>query len=340
MAVIKQIKDSNDIIHDIIDTKDTAGIKPSTKTLYLIGTTTYNGSDANPTSITNTCGDSVYVNPNTRSLNAEILNADTINTGQFATREISTHKITLGTDFILSGVPTPSMSLGDNFSVTKDATSGVTSMSLGDFNVDSSGAVSAGAVSAESININNSLNIGTHFTADSSGAVNAWSIACGSNATVSGNIVVGSGTGDTVPSPTSGVLKCNTLTCFAAGSTDTSIIVRGYDGTITAEGDITAKGFYQSSDERLKTFTEDYNINLDDIKNIKTGRFYWNSDDNRVINGGVTAQSVEKYFPELVKEDENGTKTVNYDGLAVVAIAAIKKLTERIEELENIVYNK
>ena len=359
MAVIKQIKDSNDIIHDIIDTKDTAGIKPSTKTLYLIGTTTYNGSDTNPTSITNTCGDSVYVNPNTRSLNAEILNADTINTGQFATREISTHKITLGTDFILSGVPTPSMSLGDNFSVTKDATSGVTSMDLGDFNVDSSGAVSAGAVSAESININNSLNVGefkveknsttgepsmslgSHFRVELSGAVTAGSIVCENNATVSGNIVVGSGTGSTISAPTSGVIKCNALTCFAAGSsTDSSIIINGFDGTITADGDIHGKGFYQTSDERLKTFTEEYDINLDDIKNIKTGRFYWNSDDNRVINGGVTAQSVEKYFPELVKEDDNGTKTVNYDGLAVVAIAAIKKLTERIEELENIVYNK
>ena len=102
----------------------------------------------------------------------------------------------------------------------------------------------------------------------------------------------------------------------------------------------TAPAFYQESDERLKTFTEDYDINLDDIKNIKTGRFYWNSDENQVINGGVTAQSVEKYFPELVREDENGTKIVNYDGLAGVAIAAIKKLTERIEELENIVYNK
>lgn len=186
-------------------------------------------------------------------------------------------------------------------------------ITIGDFIVDTQGPTS--------------MSLGD-FNVDSSGAVNA------------GNIVVGSGTGSDISSPTSGVVKCNALTCFAAASTDSSIIINGYDGTITAGGDITAKGFYQSSDERLKTFTEDYSINLDDIKNIKTGRFYWNSDEKQVINGGVTAQSVEKYFPELVREDENGTKTVNYDGLAVVAIAAIKKLTERIEELENIVYNK
>lgn len=109
---------------------------------------------------------------------------------------------------------------------------------------------------------------------------------------------------------------------------------------VNTDHSIHAAAFYENSDERLKTFTEDYDINLDDIKNIKTGRFYWNSDENQVINGGVSAQTVEEYFPELVREDENGFKSVNYDGLAVVAIAAIKKLTERIEELENIVYNK
>ena len=101
-----------------------------------------------------------------------------------------------------------------------------------------------------------------------------------------------------------------------------------------------AEKFYQNSDERLKTFTEEYDINLDDIKNIRTGRFYWNTDENQEINCGVTAQTVETYFPELISENEDGIKSVNYDGLAVVAIAAIKKLTERIEQLEDIIRNK
>jgi hypothetical protein len=109
---------------------------------------------------------------------------------------------------------------------------------------------------------------------------------------------------------------------------------------IERAGFITASAFYQESDERLITFTEDYDINLDNLKTIKTGKFYWNEDENKVINGGVSAQSVEEYFPELVNENEEGIKTVNYDGLAVVAIAAIKKLTDRIEQLEEIVRSK
>ena len=109
---------------------------------------------------------------------------------------------------------------------------------------------------------------------------------------------------------------------------------------VDRSGNINATAYYESSDERLKTFTEDYDVNLDNIKNIKTGKFYWNSDENKVINGGVSAQTVEEYFPELVRENDEGIKSVNYDGLAVVAIAAIKKLTERIEQLEDIIRNK
>lgn len=147
----------------------------------------------------------------------------------------------------------------------------------------------------------------------------------------------------------------DTDTKNTAGSTDTDLKIYLIGATsqaanpqtyshvevfVNTDHSIHAAKFYQDSDERLKTFTEDYDISLNDIKNIKTGRFYWNNDENQVINCGVTAQTVEAYFPELVSENEDGIKSVNYDGLAVVAIAAIKKLTERIEQLEDIIHNK
>lgn len=133
-----------------------------------------------------------------------------------------------------------------------------------------------------------------------------------------------------------GITSSGTITTtrgISAGSINST-------GIIAATGNITAQAFYESSDERLKTFTEDYDIDLGYIKNIKTGKFYWNEDDTQTISGGVSAQTVEQYFPELVRENDKGFKTVNYDGLAVVAIAAIKKLTERVEQLEDIIRNK
>ena len=90
---------------------------------------------------------------------------------------------------------------------------------------------------------------------------------------------------------------------------------------------------YQTSDETLKTFTEDLDVNLDNLASIKKGLFYWNSDENKVLDIGVTAQSLEPLFPELVTETD-GIKAVSYSKLSVVALAAIDKLYKRVKELE------
>lgn len=91
---------------------------------------------------------------------------------------------------------------------------------------------------------------------------------------------------------------------------------------------------YQSSDESLKTFTEDLDINLDDLATIKKGLFYWNTDETKTLDLGVTAQSVEALYPELVSEND-GVKAVTYSKLGVIALAAIDKLNAKIKELES-----
>ncbi len=93
---------------------------------------------------------------------------------------------------------------------------------------------------------------------------------------------------------------------------------------------------YQTSDARLKTFVSDLQNDsdlLENISTIKKGKFYWSSDKNQKLDIGVTAQTVEKYFPELVDEDK-GVKTVSYSKLSVVALAAIDKLNDKIKLLE------
>lgn len=91
---------------------------------------------------------------------------------------------------------------------------------------------------------------------------------------------------------------------------------------------------YQTSDEKLKEFISDIDVDLDSLKGIKKMRFSWKDDADKRSNIGVTAQSIETLFPELVSEDQ-GNKSVAYDKLGVVALAAIDKLTDKIHELEN-----
>ena len=50
---------------------------------------------------------------------------------------------------------------------------------------------------------------------------------------------------------------------------------------------------------------------------------------------GLLAQDIEKVFPELVSEN-NGIKSVNYQGLVPILINALKEQEERIKRLEKL----
>ena len=101
-----------------------------------------------------------------------------------------------------------------------------------------------------------------------------------------------------------------------------------------------AKGLYfkgltlfNTSDARLKTFTDDISIDFDALANIKKGIFYWNDDPKQELQIGVTAQTVKSVYPQLVSE-KDGVYSVSYDKLSVIALAAIDKLHEENESLK------
>ncbi len=49
---------------------------------------------------------------------------------------------------------------------------------------------------------------------------------------------------------------------------------------------------------------------------------------------GFLAQEIESVLPQVVKEDENGDKFVNYDGLIPVLVEAIKELDTQVQQLK------
>lgn len=90
---------------------------------------------------------------------------------------------------------------------------------------------------------------------------------------------------------------------------------------------------YNTSDARLKTFTDDISIDFDALANIKKGIFYWNDDPKQELQIGVTAQTVKSVYPQLVSE-KDGVYSVSYDKLSVIALAAIDKLYKENESLK------
>lgn len=98
-------------------------------------------------------------------------------------------------------------------------------------------------------------------------------------------------------------------------------------------------GIYQTSDENLKIFVRDLDVDLDKLATIKKGLFYWKSDNSQTLNLGITAQSIEKLYPQIVTRSDEGVAAVSYSKLGVIALAAIDKLNQRIKELEAEVNN-
>lgn len=93
-------------------------------------------------------------------------------------------------------------------------------------------------------------------------------------------------------------------------------------------------GFYETSDERLKDFQEDIEVNFSYLHNIPKKYYSWKYDSTYTRHIGTSAQEVQKYYPELVNTDETGYLTMNYDKLSVVALKAIDILHEEVTELK------
>ena len=92
---------------------------------------------------------------------------------------------------------------------------------------------------------------------------------------------------------------------------------------------------YQGSDERLKDFKGDIEIDFETLKRIPKKYFIWKSSTGfgNGLQIGTSAQQLQKVYPELVSDDGN-IKSVAYENLSIIALAAIDKLHEENEELK------
>ena len=92
---------------------------------------------------------------------------------------------------------------------------------------------------------------------------------------------------------------------------------------------------YQGSDERLKDFKGDIEIDFETLKRIPKKYFVWKSSTGLGdgVKIGTSAQKLQEVYPELVSDDGR-TKSVAYENLSIIALAAIDKLHEENEELK------
>ena len=89
-----------------------------------------------------------------------------------------------------------------------------------------------------------------------------------------------------------------------------------------------------TSDERLKTITGDFNKGLDEIMGIKPKNFYFNSDESQTIYAGLIAQNVQEFIPEAVGSDADGYLYIGERTLVASTINAIQELKTENDALK------
>jgi len=102
-------------------------------------------------------------------------------------------------------------------------------------------------------------------------------------------------------------------------------------GTLSVTSNVTAAGFFHSSDARLKTNVQTVG-GLDLVSKLRGVTFNWKKDG--APSAGVIAQEVEKVMPSAVHADADGIKSVEYDQLIAPLIEAIKEQQIQIDALK------
>lgn len=141
---------------------------------------------------------------------------------------------------------------------------------------------------------------------------------------------------------TTGTSNSTSKLYLAGGITQSSTGVVTYSNSAvyTQSGQLYAtqmnatNGFYETSDARLKNFKDDVKA-LNVVSEIPTKYFTWKSDESKTEHIGTSAQEIQKLYPDLVTENEDGVLSVDYARLSIIALAAIKELKAQIDELKS-----
>ena len=219
-------------------------------------------------------------------------------------------------------------------------------------NVTASGTVTAGSFSGDGSNLTNAgstvaldtaanRDLLVTFTGVTSGTmvsanVNSFFKFNPSNGRVTANSYAGDGSaltgisaGATVTNKSDSVNYNIVFTNETSGTQSLAGIDNGTFIFNPSTGVCSAPIFTATSDERKKDNIVTIADALNKVLALDGVDFTWKS--NGQSSSGLIAQQVEQVMPQVVAEDDEGIKSVNYGALVGVLVQAIKELNDKIE---------
>jgi hypothetical protein len=91
------------------------------------------------------------------------------------------------------------------------------------------------------------------------------------------------------------------------------------------------------SDRRVKENIAPLNSVMNGLKALEPVSYNYIFDSSKKNDFGFIAQDVEKEFPHLVNEMDDGLKGLNYAGFSVIAIKAIQEQQQIIEKQQTVI---
>ena len=112
----------------------------------------------------------------------------------------------------------------------------------------------------------------------------------------------------------------------SATAAEVSLLTITNTGDMTVSGDITI-----NSDERLKQNIEPLTDALALVNQLDGKVYHWRPELGRDVRRkvGFIAQEVESVLPDLITENKEGFKSVNYQGVVPVLVNAVKELSQQ-----------
>jgi len=121
------------------------------------------------------------------------------------------------------------------------------------------------------------------------------------------------------------------IDCGISATSEDKLELHGNNGVrissnTVVEGKVTATGFINSSDLRMKNLFGDVGLSVADIAAMPAVRFRWNSGrDTQTMHVGTIAQAWQTLLPEVVSEGSDGLLSMDYASAALVSVINVAK---------------